>query len=162
MKENYPLFLHTIQAFPKGAIRSIHFDNIKNYIVASNYDDGVIALIDAQKPGKEKYAHNVANLTGKTKVQSEFCRSYNILKIRRVVWSSIRAEIYGGSEDGTIAFMDAKKAAPICKLKLSLFSDNIIDALKGHNDGITKFQLLDKDGILISGGKDKQIKVIID
>ena len=58
--------------------------------------------------------------------------------------------------------MDAKKAAPICKLKSSLFSDNIIDALKGHNDGITKFQLLDKDGILISGGKDKQIKVISD
>jgi hypothetical protein len=33
--------------------------------------------------------------------------------------------------------------------------------LKAHNDGVTKLQLLDKESILITGGKDKQIKVII-
>jgi len=46
----------------------MHFDGIKNYLVTSNYDDGVIALVDLQKPGKEKYAHNIASLTGKLKV----------------------------------------------------------------------------------------------
>lgn len=31
--------------------------------------------------------------------------------------------------------------------------------MKAHNDGLTKLQLLDKESILITGGKDKQIKV---
>jgi hypothetical protein len=127
-----PSLIYTVQAHPKGIIRSIFFDPVKNYLVSSNYDDGVIALIDLQKPGKEKYAHNIASLTGK-------------LKVRHIVWSSNRSEIYSGAEDGTVAFMDAKKAAPIY-------------ALKAHNDGITKLQLLDKDSILITGGKDRQIK----
>lgn len=68
LKKKIPELIHTIQAHPKGTIRSIYFDNIRNYMVSSNYDDGVIALIDLQKPGKEKYAHNIASLTGKTKV----------------------------------------------------------------------------------------------
>jgi len=127
-----PSLIYTVQAHPKGIIRSIFFDPIKNYLVSSNYDDGVIALIDLQKPGKEKYAHNIASLTGK-------------LKVRHIVWSSIRSEIYSGAEDGTVAFMDAKKAAPIY-------------ALKAHNDGITKLQLLDKESVLITGGKDRVIK----
>ncbi len=95
--------LHTVQAHSKGAIRGVFFDNIKNYMITSNYDDGVVALIDLQKPGKEKFAHNIASLTGRNKV-------------RRVVWSTSRAEIYSGGEDGAIAFLDAKKAAPICKI----------------------------------------------
>lgn len=127
-----PSLIHTVQAHPKGTIRCMHFDGIKNYLVTSNYDDGVIALVDLQKPGKEKYAHNIASLTGK-------------LKVRHIVWSSLRSEIYSGAEDGTVAFNDAKKAAPIY-------------ALKAHNDGITKLQLLDKESILITAGKDKQIK----
>jgi len=127
-----PSLLHTLHAHPKGNIRDIYFDSIKNYLISSNYDDGTIALIDLQKPGKEKYAHNIASLTGRTKV-------------RRIVWSTSRAEIYSAAEDGTVAFLDAKKAAPIY-------------ALKAHNDGVTKLQLLDKDSILITGGKDKQIK----
>jgi len=127
-----PVLLHTVQAHSKGTIRSVYFDNIKNYMITSNYDDGTIALIDLQKPGKEKFAHNIASLSGRNKV-------------RRVVWSTSRAEIYSGGEDGTVAFLDAKKAAPIY-------------ALKAHNDGLTKLQLLDKESILITGGKDKQIK----
>jgi len=92
-----------VQAHSKGAIRSVYFDNVKNYMITSNYDDGVIALIDLQKPGKEKFAHNIASLSGRNKV-------------RRVVWSTSRAEIYSGGEDGAVAFLDAKKAAPICKI----------------------------------------------
>ncbi len=84
--------------------------------------------------------------------------------MRRLVWSIKRSEIYSGGEDGTIAFLDAKKTAPICKFfhyigftQLDLLNE--IDGLKAHNDGITKLQLLDKDNILVTGGKDKQIRV---
>jgi len=63
-----PEILHSFQAHTKGAIRGVFFDPIKNYLITANYDDGVLALIDLQKPGKEKYAHNIANLQGKAKV----------------------------------------------------------------------------------------------
>jgi len=63
-----PEILHSVQAHAKGAIRGVFFDPIKNYLITANYDDGVLAIIDLQKPGKEKYAHNIANLQGKAKV----------------------------------------------------------------------------------------------
>jgi len=57
--------IHTIQAHQKGAIRGLFFDTFKNYLFTANYDDGVLAIWDLQKPGKEKFASNIANLSGK-------------------------------------------------------------------------------------------------
>jgi len=51
-----------------AAIRGLCFDYHKNYLFASNYDDGVITIHDLQKPGKEKYASTIASLQGKPKV----------------------------------------------------------------------------------------------
>lgn len=54
---------------------------------------------------------------------------------------------------------------PLLFVKFSWKRNNLLieklDALKAHNDGVTKLQLLDKESILITGGKDKQIKVKI-
>jgi hypothetical protein len=58
-----------IQAHAKGAIRSLVFDSFKNYLFVGNYDDGVLGIWDLQKPGKEKYATNIANLAGKKGVE---------------------------------------------------------------------------------------------
>jgi hypothetical protein len=63
-----PVLLHTVQAHSKGAIRGLFFDSNRNYLLASNYDDGVLTITDMQKPGKEKYAHVIASLSGKPKV----------------------------------------------------------------------------------------------
>jgi len=53
--------------------------------------DGVLAIWDLDKPGKEKYAHNIANLEGKAKVRS-------------ICWSTARAELFSANADGTVTF----------------------------------------------------------
>jgi WD40 repeat protein len=99
-----PKIIHTIQVHTSksATIRGLYFDHYKNYLFTANYDDGVIGIQDLQKPGKEKYATNTANLQGKPKV-------------RACVWSTNRYEIYTGNEDGTLTFWDVKKISPLCK-----------------------------------------------
>ena len=65
-------------------------------------DDGVLAIFDIGKPGKEKYASSRAMLNGKPKVR--VCK-----------WASSRQELISGNQDGTVTFWDARKAEPICK-----------------------------------------------
>ena len=36
----------------KGAIRGMHFSPGKNYVFTCGYDDGEIAIIDIEKPGR--------------------------------------------------------------------------------------------------------------
>jgi len=124
--------IHIIQAHPKGEIRALYFDNYKHYLMSGNYDDGVLAIWDLDKPGKEKYAHNIANLQGKAKVRS-------------VVWSSSRAELFSANADGTVTFWNAKKAAPIYVLQC-------------HKDHVTKLQWFETKSLLVTGGKDKRIQ----
>lgn len=57
------------QAHPNGVIRSMHFDAQRNYLITTSYDDGVLAITDLQKPGKERYSVVVANFEGKPKVK---------------------------------------------------------------------------------------------
>jgi len=76
------------------------FDVYRNYLISGNHDDGAIAIWDLEKPGKEKYAINIANLNGKP-------------KIRVTCWSTGRAELMSGNADGTVTFWDAKKASPV-------------------------------------------------
>jgi len=127
-----PRLIHIIQAHPKGTIRALHFDTGRNYLVSGNYDDGVFAIHDLDKPGKEKYAHNIANLRGKPKVR--FC-----------VWSPGRAELMSGNDDGTVTFWNAKKASPIY-------------VLSTHGEAITKLQWFEGKSLLLTGGKDKKIR----
>jgi len=127
-----PKLIHTIQAHTKGSIRGLYFDTYKNYLFTANFDDGTIGIFDLHKPGKEKYASNIANFSGKKGV-------------RHIVWSTGRYELYSGGEDGTITFWDAKKIAPVY-------------ALKAHGDGICKLQWMENSNTLITGGKDKKIR----
>jgi hypothetical protein len=62
--------VHTIQAHGKGSVRGLYYDPIKNYLFSANYDDGTIAIIDLQKPGKEKYAAVTAMFHGKKDVRT--------------------------------------------------------------------------------------------
>lgn len=99
-----PRIIFHMRTQTKGNIRGLYFDNYKNYLATANYDDGVLGLIDTQKPGKEKYSNIIANFEGKKKV-------------RCCVWSTYRTELYTGTEDGVITFWDATETNPLCRLK---------------------------------------------
>jgi len=36
----------------KGAIRGLALDTVKNYVFTGGYDDGEIAILDIEKPGR--------------------------------------------------------------------------------------------------------------
>jgi WD40 repeat protein len=127
-----PMQIHVIQAHAKGDIRSLTFDATRQYIIAGNHDDGVLAIWDLGKPGREKFAHNIANLHGKTKV-------------RYAAWSSGRSELFSGNGDGTVTFWNAKQAAQIYQLA-------------AHEGAVTKLQWHESKSLLLTGGKDKKIK----
>lgn len=66
-----PVLVHTIltHGSKNANLRSVIFDHKTNYLFAANYKDGVIAIWDMGKPGKEKFAQNIANLNGKPEVR---------------------------------------------------------------------------------------------
>jgi WD40 repeat protein len=127
-----PRLIHIVQAHPKGEIRTLIFDTNRHYLISGNHDDGILAIWDLDKPGKEKYAHNIANLHGKPKV-------------RYAAWSTGRAELMSGNGDGSITFWNAKRASPIY-------------VLTAHTEAITKMQWYESKGMLVTGGKDKRIR----
>lgn len=86
-------------------------------MLTSNYNDGSIIMHNLYKPGKvnnrsytiyintaikEKLGYPIATLKGKPKV-------------RCVLWSSNRQEIYSGNQDGTVGFWRVKDTTPLCK-----------------------------------------------
>ena len=52
--------LNILNMGDKVNIRGMHFDTTKNFIIASNYDQGTLCLFEIEKPGKEKYAKRIA------------------------------------------------------------------------------------------------------
>ena len=107
-----PKHIFTIQNHAKGDIRGLDFDFKTNYLFTANMDDGVIAIFDIGKPGKERYASSRAMLNGKPKVRT--CR-----------WATSRQELISGNQDGTVTFWDARQAEPICKTILSCRTNSI-------------------------------------
>jgi len=127
-----PKQIYSIQNHPKGDIRGLDFDIKTNYLFTANMDDGVIAIFDIGKPGKEKYASSRAMLLGKPKVRT--CK-----------WASNRQELISGNQDGTVTFWDARKAEQIY-------------VMHAHQDAITQMMWLDKTQVLMTASKDKKIK----
>lgn len=87
--------LNVLNMNTKCTIRGFHYDSIKNFIIGSGYDDGELAMFEIEKPGKEKYAKQIASFKSKGKV-------------RVIEWSANRGEIYLGHEDGIITIWSAK------------------------------------------------------
>ncbi|EAR93569.2 PX-SNARE domain protein (macronuclear) [Tetrahymena thermophila SB210] len=128
-----PELLSQVYTQQQGVIRGLALDTVKNYIITGGFDDGEIAVIDIEKPGREKYAKLSASFVGKKKVRS-------------VSWSGSRGEIYVGTQDGTITIWNAKKGVAIY-------------VMKGHQNEITKVQWIEnKGGILLTSAKEKFIK----
>lgn len=145
-----PRHIFSIQNHPKGDIRGLDFDFKTNYLFTANMDDGVIAIFDIGKPGKEKYASSRAMLNGKPKVRN--CR-----------WASARQELVSGNQDGTVTFWDARKAEPICNCLVTKLADSFFflrkDVMHAHQDAITQMHWLEKSQVLMTASKDKKIKV---
>ncbi len=81
-------------------IREISFDPIRNYIF-SCAANGEICIINAQKPGKEKFAQVNASFDG-------------YKKNRCLAWSNTRAEGMIGDDDGIVTFINEKNGEAIC------------------------------------------------
>jgi len=58
-------------------------------VIASGYDDGELCIFEIEKPGKEKYAKQVARFHSKNRV-------------RVIRYSPSRAEVYLGHDDGIV------------------------------------------------------------
>jgi len=80
-----------------------------------------------------------------------------------LVWSNLRSEIYSGHIDGTISIWSLKKAGPICKLPyykirlIYIFFKS--DVIKDSEKAITMLKWFEKDRLLFTGSKEKNIKV---
>ena len=79
-----------------GFVRGMEVDERKNYLMAIGYNEGDAIVYDIGKPGKEAYAKDVS-------------RFRNRVKSRELRWSSSRAELFIGNDDGTVTVWDAKK-----------------------------------------------------
>lgn len=71
-----------------------------NYLFTTNNTTGLISVYDIGKPGKEKFAKNVANYPAQ-KGSREIC------------WLTGRSEFAIGDSHGNIAFWSAKNGEPI-------------------------------------------------
>lgn len=128
-----PELLTSVFTQQQGVIRGLALDNVKNYVFTGGFDDGEIAVIDIEKPGREKFAKLNASLVGKKKVRS-------------VSWSNSRHEIFVGTQDGTVTIWNARKGQAIY-------------VMKAHNNEITKVQWIEtKGGMLLTSAKEKFIK----
>jgi hypothetical protein len=74
-----------------------------NYLFATNIITGLISVYDIGKPGREKFAKNVANYPSSK-------------GSREIVWLMGRSEFAIGGSDGSVAFWNAKRGSPICKV----------------------------------------------
>jgi len=74
-----------------------------NYLFTTNIITGLVSVYDIGKPGREKFAKNVANYPSSK-------------GSREIVWLTGRSEFAIGGADGNIAFWNAKRGEPICKV----------------------------------------------
>jgi len=56
-----PNILHSVAYGDKGPIRALCFNERLNYLFSTNNMNGLISIFDVGKPGREKFAKNVAN-----------------------------------------------------------------------------------------------------
>ena len=71
-----------------------------NYLFSTNNSTGLISVFDIGKPGKEKFAKNVANYPAE-KGGREIC------------WLNGRSEFAIGGSSGHITYWNAKRGEPI-------------------------------------------------
>ena len=83
-----------------GPIRAMSFNERTNYLFATNHSTGLISVYDIGKPGREKFAKNVAAYPGEK-------------SSREIVWLKGRSEFAIGNSNGTVAFWSAKRGEPI-------------------------------------------------
>ncbi|CAD8083004.1 unnamed protein product [Paramecium sonneborni] len=131
IEKQMPSYINKV-ATGQQFIRGLFIDHQRNFLFSVSHQNGVVSIIDVQKPGQEQFAKQIANLNGKS-------------KSREICWSSKRGEIYVGNVDGTVTIWDARNSH-------QLF------VLKAHDSDITKLQWLNAENTLLTASKDKKIK----
>jgi WD40 repeat protein len=108
-------------------------DLVKNYLFTAGFEAGMISVFDIDKPGREKFAKQVAGLEGMEKPRS-------------VVWVLKRMEVLVGMGNGTVTFWNSLKGHPMY-------------VLRADTDEITQIHYDDTSRLLITSSKGKLIKV---
>ena len=61
----FPKLLISIYTPEEGPIKTLALDLQKNYLFSAGFENGLIAVFDLDKPGREKYAKQIACFQGK-------------------------------------------------------------------------------------------------
>lgn len=93
----------------------------------------MISVFDIDKPGREKFAKQIAALMGKEKPRS-------------LVWVPKRMEILVGHGNGTVTFWDSLKGCPMYVLRVD-------------DDEITRMTYDENTRILVVSAKGQMVKV---
>lgn len=112
--------------------KEIKSDSSSNYLMASDVD-GYITIFDIGNPGKEKVSKRIGN-------------AYGNKKMRVILWKDKGREIISGDEEGYVTFWNSKDGQPLY-------------VMKAHQGPITQMRWNEDEQQLITGSKDKTIKL---
>jgi WD40 repeat protein len=138
-----PTLLSSVQTSSKSSIRGFHIDYRKFYIFAGTIV-GRLSILDLGLPGKERFIKEITSFGG-------------AMKIRIVVYNSISNEIITGDEEGKITIWSLKTGQPICNISIYI----ILVAFPAHKGAITQMYFEEETRLLLTGGKDKSLRVFI-
>ena len=125
--KGFPKLMITIITPEDGLIKSLSLDLKRNYLFTAGFDDGLIAVFDLDKPGKEKLTKQIAMFQGKENP-------------RRLAWNPEKMEILVGMENGTIYFWDTLAGEPVY-------------VFGAHEDEISKMYFNVEERLLITASK---------
>jgi hypothetical protein len=145
-----PTLLTSVQTSSKSSIRGLYIDYKKFYIFTSTLA-GRISVLDLGLPGKERFIKEITGFGGNQ-------------KIRVLRYYANANELITGDDDGKITIWSLKKGQPICNiflinLTIFLFLINFLVAFEAHKGAITQLYFEEESRMLITGGKDRNIRV---
>ena len=127
-----PILLQSINISDKSSIRGFHLD-VKKHFIFSGTLEGHIQIIDVGLPGKERLMKEISSFAGNK-------------KIRIIRYISKRNELITGDGNGRIVIF-------------SIRTGESVYAWEAHKGEITQIQYIDDKRILITGAKDKKMKI---
>lgn len=131
--KNYPPeLLSTIKSQNGSCIRGMCIDSDMKFLFTGD-TNGFLNCFDLGPPGKERFAKQVGEMSG-------------LSKIRYLTWTNENREIFAGNDTGKITVWDPSKGQSIY----------VHDA---HEAAITKMQWFEKSRYLMSASKEKCLNI---
>ena len=126
-----PLLVNSIQTSSEAQLRGFDIDFNKGYIFTTSLS-GEISVIDLSSVGKERLMKEISNFGGD-------------FKLRVVKYHKAANELITGDQEGRIIIWNLKTGKPIY-------------TWEAHDGAITQIDFLKEEKVIISAGKDKNIR----